>query len=65
MVNEHNILSMDRYMYDDDDDATTICSPISFTFEDLPATPPISPHAHILFPRHKYKTANTIEAQGL
>lgn len=47
MVNKHNILSMDRYMYDDDDDDTTtttaVYSPISFTFEDPPATPPRSP----------------------
>jgi hypothetical protein len=44
MVNNHNILSMDRYMYDDDDDnTTTVYSPISFTFEDPPATPPRSP----------------------
>jgi hypothetical protein len=38
---------MDRYMYDDDDDDTTtttaVYSPISFTFEDPPATPPRSP----------------------
>lgn len=43
MVNNHNILSMDRYMYDDDEDTTTAYSPISFTFEDPPATPPRSP----------------------
>jgi hypothetical protein len=43
MVNKHNILSKDRYTYDNDDDnTTTVYSPISFTFEDPPTTPPRS-----------------------
>jgi len=41
MVNQHNVLSMDAHMYEDN---TPVYSPISFTFGDeLPATPPRSP----------------------
>ena len=44
MVNEHNILSMDRYMYEDEEeDETTLYSPISFTFGDTPAARSRSP----------------------
>jgi hypothetical protein len=38
MVNIHNILSMDRPMYEEeeeDDDISTLYSPISFTFEEV------------------------------
>jgi len=39
MVNKHNVLSMDRPMYgeeeEEEDDITTLYSPISFTFEEV------------------------------
>ena len=41
MVNELNIPSRDRYMYEED--GTTVYSPISATFQDTPATPPRPP----------------------
>lgn len=52
MVNEHNILADQWWRYEET--ATTLYSPISFTFEDPPATPPRSPSATLSIPRHKY-----------